>query len=86
MSEWDHEPSIMRMPWPTGGCCAMKKNVVCLLMIPSVAQVVLGLIVWRIVVSIEISTDLLKHATLLSPSCFFEFYEMATFVRIAKLW
>ena len=27
VSECDHEASIMRRPWPTGGCCAMvKKN------------------------------------------------------------
>jgi hypothetical protein len=25
-SECDHEASIMRRPWPTGGCCAMGKN------------------------------------------------------------
>ena len=24
MSECDREASIMRRPWPTGGCCAMK--------------------------------------------------------------
>jgi hypothetical protein len=22
-SEYDREPSIMKMPWPTRGCCAM---------------------------------------------------------------
>jgi len=26
MSEYDPEASIMRRPWPTGGCCAMKKK------------------------------------------------------------
>ena len=25
VSECDREASIMRGPWPTGGCCAMKK-------------------------------------------------------------
>ena len=24
--EFDHEPSIMRRPWPTGGCCAKNKQ------------------------------------------------------------
>jgi hypothetical protein len=29
VSECDREASIMRRPWPTGGCCAMeKKNLV----------------------------------------------------------
>ena len=23
MSEYDHETSTVRRPWPTGGCCAM---------------------------------------------------------------
>ena len=28
VSECDHESSIMRKPWPAGGCCAMvKKNI-----------------------------------------------------------
>ena len=26
MSEYDHEASIMRRPWPTGGFCAMGKK------------------------------------------------------------
>ena len=27
VSECDHEPSQMRRPWSTGGCCAMRGNV-----------------------------------------------------------
>jgi hypothetical protein len=26
VSECDREASIMRRPWPTGGCCSMGKN------------------------------------------------------------
>jgi hypothetical protein len=27
VSECDYEAPIMRRPWPTGGCCAMKNGI-----------------------------------------------------------